>query len=157
MDLNRLLKTQWDRSAAIVCTVLGALFLIIGWFGVSGTAYLAEQAPYIMSGGVGGVFLLGLGATLWISADLRDEWRKLDRIEQALGNGMLTWSETDPLRVPSTLEGLGALPMTTIERPLGAADLVVSGNGASGGSSVKAARTASTTRRTASRPKASDA
>ena len=37
--------------------------------------------------------MLVLGAALWISADLRDEWNKLDRIEerldgieQALGN-----------------------------------------------------------------------
>ena len=30
------------------------------------------------------MFLLGVGAMLWLSADLRDEWRKLDRIEQAI-------------------------------------------------------------------------
>jgi hypothetical protein len=33
-----------------------------------------------------GVFLLGLGGVLWLSADLRDEWRKLDRIERRLGD-----------------------------------------------------------------------
>src|SRR5947209_5962018 len=92
MDLNNLFKSQWDRVAAIGLTSLGAIFLLIGWIGISGTAYLAEQAPYIISGGIGGVFLLGLGATLWISADLRDEWRKLDRIEQALGDGTLRWA-----------------------------------------------------------------
>jgi hypothetical protein len=36
--------------------------------------------PYIASGGLGGIFLLGLGSTLWLSADLRDEWRKLDEL-----------------------------------------------------------------------------
>jgi hypothetical protein len=30
------------------------------------------------------VFILGLGALCWLSADLRDEWTKLDRIEDAL-------------------------------------------------------------------------
>jgi hypothetical protein len=29
-----------------------------------------------------GLFALALGATLWLSADLRDEWRKLDDIYQ---------------------------------------------------------------------------
>ena len=31
-----------------------------------------------------GLFLLGLGALLWLSADLRDEWRKLDAIDRHL-------------------------------------------------------------------------
>lgn len=93
MDLNNLLKSQWDRVAAVVASVAGAIFLLVGWIGVSGSAFLAEQAPYILSGGVGGIFFLGLGATLWISADLRDEWRKLDRIEEALKDGTLRWEE----------------------------------------------------------------
>jgi hypothetical protein len=58
--------------------------LIVGWLGISGTAYPAEQNPYIISGGLVGVFLLGLGAMLWLSADLRDEWRKLDAIDRHL-------------------------------------------------------------------------
>lgn len=93
MDLNNLLKSQWDRAAAIASSAVGAIFLLVGWIGVSGSAFLAEQAPYILSGGVGGIFFLGLGATLWISADLRDEWRKLDRIEEALKDGTLRWND----------------------------------------------------------------
>jgi hypothetical protein len=34
-----------------------------------------------------GLFLLGLGALLWLSADLRDEWRKLDAIDRHLLEG----------------------------------------------------------------------
>lgn len=102
MDLNTMLKAQWDRATAIGCTALGAILLLVGWIGVSGTPFLAEQAPYILSGGVGGVFMLGVGATLWISADLRDEWRKLDRIEAALLDGTLRFAEND--------EAAGALP-----------------------------------------------
>jgi hypothetical protein len=62
----------------------GAVALIVGWVGVSGSGYPAAQLPYIISGGVGGVFLLGLGAMLWISADLRDEWIKLDDVGERL-------------------------------------------------------------------------
>jgi peptidoglycan/LPS O-acetylase OafA/YrhL len=92
MNLMNLAKKQWDRSAAIVFTVIGAIALIGGWVGVRGTPVLAEQTRYIVSGGIGAVFLLGVGATLWLSADLRDEWRKLDRIEQSLGDGVLRWA-----------------------------------------------------------------
>jgi hypothetical protein len=58
--------------------------LIVGWVGVSGTPYTAKQLPYLASNGLGGLFLLGAAAMLWLSADLRDEWRKLDRIELAI-------------------------------------------------------------------------
>ncbi|HUR75638.1 MAG TPA: hypothetical protein VMZ00_15260 [Sporichthya sp.] len=90
MDL-KVLKSQWDRTAAVVLTVAGVISLVVGYARVADSTLLAEQTRYIVSGGIGGIFLLGLGATLWISADLRDEWRKLDRIERALGDGVLRW------------------------------------------------------------------
>ena len=92
MDV-KVVKSQWDRAAAVVLTVAGAVCLIAGYLGVSDSAILAEQTRFIVSGGIGGIFLLGLGATLWISADLRDEWRKLDRIEHALAEGVLRWAD----------------------------------------------------------------
>jgi hypothetical protein len=84
VDLAKLLRQQWDRLAAIVAVAVGAFAVLLGWLGVSGHAYLANQLPYLISGGIGGLFLLGIGATLWISSDLRDEWQKLDRVERAL-------------------------------------------------------------------------
>lgn len=95
MNLVHLAKKQWDRSSAIVLTVIGGIALLGGWLGVRGTPVLAEQTRYIVSGGIGAVFFLGVGATLWLSADLRDEWRKLDRIEQSLGDGVLRWASDD--------------------------------------------------------------
>lgn len=77
MDLISALKVQWDRSFAFVLALLGGFALILGYVGVSGEAYLARQMPYIISGGFTGIFLLGVSATLWLSADLRDEWREL--------------------------------------------------------------------------------
>jgi hypothetical protein len=85
VDIVKWLRLEWDRALAIVLVIAGAAAPIAGWVGVSGSAYAAGQLPYIISGGIGGIFLLGVGATLWLSADLRDEWRKLDRIEDALG------------------------------------------------------------------------
>jgi hypothetical protein len=84
MEFQKWLRLQWDRAGAWLCVAIGAVVLVLGWVGMSGTAYPAEQMPFMISGGVGGVFLLGLGAMLWLSADLRDEWQKLDRIEKAI-------------------------------------------------------------------------
>jgi hypothetical protein len=83
-DLLGWLRLQWDRAAAWACVLAGAITLFIGWLGVSDTAFTAKQLPYIAGCGLGGLFLLGTGAMLWLSADLRDEWRKLNHIETAI-------------------------------------------------------------------------
>jgi hypothetical protein len=95
MDLLTYIRNQWDRVGAWTAIGIGALFLLLGWLGVSDTVLPSEQLPYIISGGLGGFFLLGLGAMLWISADLRDEWRKLDDLDRR-------WAELanpDPAKV----------------------------------------------------------
>lgn len=84
MDVLTVLKSQWDRIAAVVCVIGGVILLIVGYQGIANSPYVAEELAYLISGGLGGVFLLGIGATLYISADMHDEWRKLDRIEDAI-------------------------------------------------------------------------
>jgi hypothetical protein len=84
MEIVKFVREQWDRAGAVAAAVAGGLLLLLGWFGVSDAIYPGEQIPYIVSGGLGGIFLLGLAAVLWISADLRDEWRKLDDLDSTL-------------------------------------------------------------------------
>lgn len=83
-NLAKWLRVSWDRAAAVTLVAVGAVALLLGWIGMSGEAFPALQLPYLISGGITGVFVLGLGALCWLSADLRDEWTKLDRIEEAL-------------------------------------------------------------------------
>ena len=94
----RWFKEQWDRALACAAAVVGVVALVLGWFGASGASLTVEQVPYVLSGAVVGLFALGTAATLWLSADLRDEWSKLDEIndglnraiELQLGNGNAT-------------------------------------------------------------------
>ena len=81
------LRNEWDRAGAWLCVTAGAIALVVGYVGVSGTLETGKQLPYVVSGGMAGLFLLGLGALLWVSADLRDEWRKLDAIDRHLLEG----------------------------------------------------------------------
>lgn len=83
-NLRRWLTTQWDRATAVAAVAVGGVALALGWYGMSDKAFPAAQLPYLVSGGMVGLFALGIGATLWLSADLRDEWRKLDGIEQRM-------------------------------------------------------------------------
>ena len=80
-----ILRSEWDRAAALAALAVGIAAMINGWVGVSGTAYSAEQMPYVVGGGLVGIFLLGVAAVLWLSADMRDEWRKLADIDDRLG------------------------------------------------------------------------
>ncbi len=78
------LRAQWDRVAAVVLLVAGAILVIAGYFSVSGADAIDDQLSYLASGGVAGLFCLGLGASLLISANLGDEWRKLDELVKAV-------------------------------------------------------------------------
>lgn len=82
MDLVKWVRNQWDRVLAWLLAGAGALALILGWLGVTDTPYSWEQIPFVISGGLGGIYLLGLGAMFWFSADLRDEWRKIDALTE---------------------------------------------------------------------------
>jgi hypothetical protein len=84
MEITKLLRTQWDRLAAVALVVLGLVALFVGWHGASGTGYPAEQIPYILSGGLFALCVIAVGTTLWLSADLRDEWCKLDHLDATL-------------------------------------------------------------------------
>ena len=109
MELFSWLRLQWDRVFGAAFVLTGAVALLTGWSKVSATPYPAEQMPYVVSAGLGGLFLLGVGATLWHSADLRDEWRKLDRLEEKLDalSGTeemktVVLDDTEPVRIPDT-------------------------------------------------------
>lgn len=85
MDLNRFVRANADRVIAVGLVLLGLVAVTIGWFGASGTGLAVEQIPYLISGGIGGVIFVVIGCTTWASADLEDEWRKLDAIDERLG------------------------------------------------------------------------
>jgi hypothetical protein len=87
MNLTRWIRYQWDRALAVGLVVLGSLALLLGYLGLSRNVYPAQQLPYILSGGMVGLFLLGIAGTLWLSADMQDEWRQLRALEEAVRGG----------------------------------------------------------------------
>lgn len=61
---------------------VGALLMLLGWFGVSREALPAKQIPYLLSGGIGGMFLGILGAYFLGTQELRNDSGRLDRLER---------------------------------------------------------------------------
>lgn len=110
MDAMTWLRAQWDRVAGFGLIGLGGLALLLGFRGVSNSGYVADQLTYIISGGLGGLFLLGCGAVLLLVAEMRDEWRKLDGIEALLRGelGVDAPSEAPPAEDPASSGGGGS-------------------------------------------------
>jgi peptidoglycan/LPS O-acetylase OafA/YrhL len=112
-------RLQWDRAGAIFALALGALSLFLGWLGVTDTPHVAKQLPYIASGGLFGIFLVGVAAALWISADLRDEWRELRGLREELraAYSASVTEATATLSVVDDTPRLAAAPRASVRRP----------------------------------------
>jgi hypothetical protein len=78
---------QWVGAAVRpwlgwILVAAGALLMLIGWFGVSREAQPGKQIPYLVSGGIGGMFLAVLGAYFLGTQEMRRDSGRLDRLEQ---------------------------------------------------------------------------
>ena len=71
---------------------------------MSGTGLAAQQNPYLISGGLGGLGLIAIGCTIWISADLQDEWRRLDSLEERLHELTSTRNQSDAAAADTTTD-----------------------------------------------------
>jgi len=98
MEFVKWCRLQWDRALSVAAIVAGVILVILGWVGVSDTPYIAKQVPYVVSYGIGGLVLIIIGATLWLSADMNDEWRTLDRLEEAQRANTVDRSELTALQ-----------------------------------------------------------
>ena len=85
MEFMTFLRAHRDRSAAVLLVLAGMVVLLIGWVGVSGADLAVKQIPYVMSGGIAGILFVAVGSVLWVSSDLRDEWRELRKLRVHVG------------------------------------------------------------------------
>ena len=78
------IRAQWDRALGWALIVLGGVAILLGYEGIRESPFVAEQLAYLASGGVGGLWLVGVGSTLLVTANLGDEWRKLDEVKELI-------------------------------------------------------------------------
>ena len=82
---------------AIVLLVLGLGLIFAGYWGASGTALLAEQIPYMLSGGFLGVGVMVVGAAMfvryslsrylryWLIRTIYEDRSQTDKVVDSLG------------------------------------------------------------------------
>ena len=64
----------------------GVAALVVGWFGVSREVLVARQLPYLLSGGLGGVALVIVGALLVAGHDQRRLAERLDTMDDRIAD-----------------------------------------------------------------------
>ena len=115
MNLFLYLRTQWDRAGAITAALLGGLVLLLGYLGTRSAVLVEQQMPYIISGGILGVFLLALGGVLWLSADLRDDWREVRELKHQVTR-IADQQERVSLEMSHSVDGPDTAPLQVVRR-----------------------------------------
>lgn len=78
------MAVRWDRAVGGALVMSGVALVIGGVIGVHQSRFVIEDLSYILSGGIGGLLLLTIGAAILVCADLHDECQELDRLETAI-------------------------------------------------------------------------
>lgn len=96
---------------------IGVLIIIIGYFGVSRESIVAKQMPYLISGGVGGMLFVAVGAVFIATEDIRRDSGRLDRLEemvQQLHQTLLTRVDAPSLEADATSSANGSRRLVTL-------------------------------------------
>ena len=93
MTLLALLRAQWDRVLGGLLVAGGLVSLLAGVIAVSKrTNDPVDQISLVASGVLGGLFSIGLGSALLVSARLADRWRRAD--DAVTGAGVVIETES---------------------------------------------------------------
>jgi hypothetical protein len=82
---------SWARtspvSVGVLLVVLGFIAMFLAWNGAAGKDYVQGQIPYLISGGLVGLALVGSGLTVInVQARRADQTELLQRLEALLEN-----------------------------------------------------------------------
>jgi hypothetical protein len=70
------------RYAGWILIAGGAVCILAGYLGISRQALVAKQLPYLISGGIFGLALVGVGTFYLATEELRRDSGRLDRLEE---------------------------------------------------------------------------
>jgi hypothetical protein len=99
--LLRVLRAEWERSLAWTLATGAVVLLFLGYRNVAGSPFAAEEVAHLIAGGLGALLLLAASLGLLLSADLRDEADKLDRIAARLNRPPVAVVSSRPARRPA--------------------------------------------------------
>jgi hypothetical protein len=89
------------KALAAGLTVAGLVAVLVGYLGVRDQSHIELQLPYLISGGLGGLVLMGLGALTLIQYQMRIQARRFAEMTDSLDE----WKEQAFAELRSFLEG----------------------------------------------------
>ena len=89
------------KTLAAALTIAGLVAVLVGYLGVRDESHIELQLPYVISGGVGGLALMGLGALVLIQYQMRLQARRFAEMTDSLDE----WKEQAIAELRSFLEG----------------------------------------------------
>src|SRR6266480_3387274 len=89
------------KVLAAVLTAAGLIAVLVGYLGVRDESHIELQLPYLISGGLGGLMLMGLGALVLIQYQMRVQARRFAEMTDVLDD----WKEQAIAELRGFLEG----------------------------------------------------
>ena len=89
------------KALAATLTVAGLVAVLVGYLGVRDESHIELQLPYLISGGLGGLMLMGLGALVLIQYQMRVQARRFAEMTDTLDE----WKEQAIAELRGFLEG----------------------------------------------------
>ena len=89
------------KALAAALTVAGLVAVLVGYLGVRDESHIELQLPYLLSGGLGGLVLMGLGALVLIQYQMRIQARRFAEMTDTLDE----WKEQALAELRGFLEG----------------------------------------------------
>jgi putative Mn2+ efflux pump MntP len=89
------------RICAGILTVAGVITVLVGYVQLRDESDVVLQLPYVMSAGIGGLILVGLGAVALIQAQMQTQTRRAAEVAEQLDE----WKDAALAEIRSFLEG----------------------------------------------------
>lgn len=95
-------RSRLTRYLSVTLMVIGVILIFLGWNGAASRDFVEGQLPYVISGGISGLVLVGAGLTLALVQQLRRTTGRLESKLEWLAETIAARDRAGPTAVPES-------------------------------------------------------